>query len=529
MGTGKQKRSSKILNLLFIVNPVEKILFTMLRELLIVTGRYAKIMNLAYLIEEAAHVFAENPVLISGDQRISYKQLNSSINAVAHLLKQTGIAKGDKVAIMLPNIPEFIYCYFAAVKLGAVAVPLNTFSTPHELSYLLENSEAKVLLTIESARKRFEEIQDKLTHCKNFLTVDSLNQDSPLQKALTAGPFSNPATPIDPNDPAVMIYTAGLTGKPLGAVLTHHNLYSQSHLIGSIAKRTSRDKGLSIIPLFHAFGATANMIAIMRVGCSVVMMDRFNMDSLFGAIEKEKITYICAVPRLYLGMMFHEGAAKYDISSLDVCITGGSTMPSEFIPAFEKQFGVKILEGYGLTEAAPVCTFTRVGTAQKPGSIGTTIPDTTIKIVDDNGRELPRGEIGELIVRGENVMTGYYKDEAATASVIKDGWLYTGDLGKMDEDDYIFLTGRKKRMIITSGFNVYPREVENILNQHPAVQTSQVIAKADLMRGEIVKAVIVRKDGALIDDKEIFRHCRIYLSPYKVPREVEFVTKIEEP
>jgi long-chain acyl-CoA synthetase len=488
-----------------------------------------KIMNLARLVEEAAQNFGERPVLIRENQRVNYNQLNSSVNAVAHFLKQAGIIKGDKVALMLPNIPEFVYCYFAAVKLGAVAVTLNTSSTSHELSYLLENSDAKMLIAVESTRKRYEEIKDKLSLCKTFVAVDSGDdQNSPFKKFLAEGPFSNPSIPIAPDDPAVIIYTSGLTGKPLGAVLTHRNLDSQADLIGTMVRRTPEDKGLSLIPLFHAFGATANMIAVLRTGCSVVMMDRFTMDSLFGAIEKEKITYICAVPRLYLGMMFYEGAAKFDISSLKICITGGAPMPPEFMPAFEKQFGVKILEGYGLTEAAPVCSFTRLGMAQKPGSIGIAIPDTLIKIVDEAGHELPRGEIGELIVRGNNVMKGYYKDDAATASVIKDGWLYTGDLGKMDQDDYIFLTGRKKRMIITSGFNVYPREVENILNRHPAVLASRVIAKADLMRGEIVKAEIVKKNGIPVDDKEIMKHCRIYLSPYKVPREVEFVAKIQD-
>jgi len=481
-------------------------------------------MNLVSLIEEAALNFAERPALISENQCISYHQLNRLVNSVAHLLKKTGIKKDDKIALMLPNIPEFVYSYFAAVKLGAVAVTLNTSSTAHELSYFLENSEAKVLITMESARKRYEEIQDRLSTCKTLINVDS----SPsLKRALAEGPFANPSIPIDPDDPAVMIYTSGLTGKPLGAVLTHRNLNSQSRLILSLVQRTPSDKGLSLIPLFHSFGATANMIAIMRAGCSVVMMDRFTMDGLFSTIQKERITYFCAVPRLFLGMMFYEGATGYDISCLNVCITGGSPMPADFIPAFEKQFGVKILEGYGLTEASPVCTFTRTDKIRKPGSIGTAIPNTIIKIVDEAGSELPRGEIGELIVHGENVMKGYYNDGAATASVIKDGWLYTGDLGKMDQDDYIFLTGRKKRMIITSGFNVYPREVENVLNQHPAVQASRVVAKEDLMRGEIVRAEIVKKDGVLIDDKEILKHCRIYLSSYKVPREVEFVTKIQ--
>jgi long-chain acyl-CoA synthetase len=483
--------------------------------------------NLALLLEEAAHNYTDRTVLIFENQRINYDQLNRAVNAVAHLLKQTGVGKGDKVALMLPNIPEFFYCYFAAVKLGAVAIPLNTSSTPYELSYLLENSDAKVLMTVESARKRYEEIKNKLSTCRNLITIDSSDENSPFRKTLKAGDFSNPAETISPDDPAAIIYTSGLTGKSLGAVLTHRNLYSQSHLIHSVVKRTHLDIGLSLIPLFHSFGSTVNMINVVRTGCSVVMMDRFTMDGLFNAIQKEKITYICAVPRLYLGMMFHEGAANFDISSLNVCVTGGAPMPAEFIPAFEKQFGAKIVEGYGLTEASPACSFNMLDRPQKPGSIGMAIPGTKIKIVDEKGNELPRGEVGELIVQGDNVMQGYYKDEAATASVIKDGWLYTGDLGRMDNDDYVFITGLKKRMIITSGFNVYPKEVEDVLTLHPAVQSSRVIGKKDLMRGEIVKAEIVKKQDSIVDEKEILKHCRIYLSPYKVPREVEFVGKID--
>jgi len=379
-----------------------------------------------------------------------------------------------------------------------------------------------VLMTSEVNRRKYEDIQTKLASCKTIITVDSADQNSPFKKAIAEGPFSFKNEIINPEDHAAIIYTSGLTGKSLGAVLTHRNLYSQSHLIQTFVKRTFEDVGLSLIPLFHSFGATVNMINVIRAGCSVVMMDRFTMDGIFGLIQKEKITYICAVPRLYLGMMFHEGAAKYDVSSLEVCVTGGAPMPAEFLPKFEKQFGVKIVEGYGLTEASPACSFNMLDRPQKPGSIGMAITGTKIKIVDDNGSEVPKGEIGELVIKGDNVMKGYYKDDTATAAVIKDGWLYTGDLGKMDGDDYIFLTGLKKRMIITSGFNVYPKEIEDVLNLHSAVKNARVIAKKDLMRGEIVKAEIILIDGSAIDEKEILRHCRIYLSSYKIPREVEF-------
>ncbi len=485
-------------------------------------------MNLIKLIEEAAQKYADRLVLVSDDRRINYRELNNNANALAHLLKTLGLNKGDKAVIMLPNIPEFVYAYFAAIKLGAVAVPVNSASTASELAYLLENSDAKVLIGMESSRKRFEEIKGSLSLCRNLITVDFPDESSPFRKALAQGPFTNPAVTVSPEDPAVIIYTAGLTGRPLGAVLTHGNLTSQSFLLRDILHRDENDKGLGLIPLFHAFGASVNMLSVIRVGASIVMIDRFTMDTIFSAIAREKITFIAAVPRLYLGMMFHADAAKYDISSLSLCVTGGAPMPADFVPAFEKQFGVKILEGYGLTEASPVCSFNRQEMKHKPGSIGMALPDVQIKIIDDEGNELPRGEVGELIVSGKNVMQGYYKDDAATASVIKNGWLYTGDLGRMDEDGDIFLTGRKKRMIITSGFNVYPREVENVLNLHPAVKFSRVSAKEDLMRGEIVRAEIVRKAGAEADDKEILKHCRIYLSPYKVPREIEFVEKIED-
>lgn len=232
------------------------------------------------------------------------------------------------------------------------------------------------------------------------------------------------------------------------------------------------------------------------------------------------------MPRLFLGMVFFDGAARYDVSSLRVSITGGAAMPPEFIPRFQDRFRIPLLEGYGLTEASPVCYFTRLGMVQKPGSIGICVPGVEGKIVNQEGGELPPGTVGELIVRGTNVMRGYYREEAATARVIKDGWLYTSDLGRMDEDGYVFLTGRKKRMVITSGFNVYPREVEGVLEMHEGVAAARVEGKEDLMRGEIVKALLVKTPGAEVDEKDILRHCRLYLSSYKVPREVEFVTEL---
>jgi long-chain acyl-CoA synthetase len=486
-------------------------------------------MSLGKMLAESAGKYAERVAVIHGDRRITYRKLERAACALANHLRSEGLGKGDKVALMLPNCPEFIIAYFGIQKMGGVAVTLNVQSTSYELRHLLGNSDSKCLITQDTLAKRLEEIREELPLCRRLITTTSgPEEDSAFREIVEKGPFTTEIPDIEDNDPAVMIYTAGLTGKPLGAVLTHRNLLTQSLLLRTIAHRTEEDVGLAVIPFFHSFGAVANMLAPLRIGAGVVLMDRFTLDGIFGAIEKERITYIAAVPRLFLGMFFHEGAEKYRIDALKLCVTGGAAMPAEFIPLFEQKFGVRIMEGYGLTEASPASSFSRLDMPQKPGSIGIPIPGVAAKIVDEEGRDLPRETVGELILRGENVMKGYYKDEEATAQVIREGWLHTSDLGRMDGDGYIFLTGRKKRMIITSGFNVYPREIEIVLCLHPAVQEARIIGKEDLLRGEIVKAVVVKKPGAEIEERELLRHCRTYLSSYKVPREIEFVTEIGE-
>jgi len=484
-------------------------------------------VSLGMMLEEVSTAYPGNTSLIYKDKTITYKELNKTVTAFAGILSNLGINKGDKVALMLPNIPEFVISYFAVVRLGAVAVTLNILSTPYELRYLLSNSDSKVFITTSSQKKKFEAITKGLPLCRHIVLMDGPDGENFFQNNDNKEPFERALPVIDGDDPAVMIYTSGLTGKPLGAVLTHKNLSTQSTLLRDICAGTERDRGLSLIPFFHSFGAVANMLGVIKLGASTVLMDQFNIDTIFQTIEKEAVTYIAAVPRLFLGMLLHKTAGNYDCSSLRICITGGSTMPPEYIPMFEQKFGAKLMEGYGLTEASPVCSFSRLDMEQKPGSIGIPIPGVTATVFDDKGNEQPSGEVGELVIKGANVMKGYYKDEKATGDVIHDGWLHTGDLATIDDDGYIFLTGRKKRMIITSGFNVYPREVEIVLTMHPAVAESRVVAKPDLMRGEIIKAFIVRKGELPVDEKEILKHCRTYLSSFKVPREVEFVESLD--
>jgi long-chain acyl-CoA synthetase len=484
-------------------------------------------MSLGRMLEESCKRYAKNAATIYDGKITTYETLNRAVNALGNELSARGITKGDKVAVMLSNCPEFVISYFAIQKIGAVAVTLNVLSTPYELHHLLGNSDTRCLITEAPLAKKFEEIRNDLPLCRHLITTAGLDfEDSPFRRIIEQGPFILDMPDIAHDDPAVIIYSSGLTGASLGAVLTHRNLLTQSTLLGNVYRCTEKDRSLALIPLFHAFGAVANMLGPIHVGASIVLMNRFTLDGIFSTIEKEKVTYLAAVPRLFLGMILHAGAEKYDVSSLSFCVTGGSTMPPEFIPLFEDKFKVILREGYGLTEASPVCSVGRREMAHKSGSIGTLVPGTEATVMDEDDREVSTGEIGELVIRGDNVMKGYYKDDAATAHVMRNGWLHTGDLAKIDEDGYIFLKGMKKRMIITSGFNVYPREIEHVLEMHPAVKTSMVIGKPDLMRGEIVKALVVRKPDIPTDEKEIMRHCRIYLSSYKVPREVEFVESL---
>jgi long-chain acyl-CoA synthetase len=428
---------------------------------------------------------------------------------------------------MLPNIPEFIISYFSALKIGAVAVTINTASTSYELGYLLANSDSKILITVPSSSNIFEEIKEDLPLCTHLILTGEDDGDDSICDFVGEGSCEIETPTIDGDDPAVMIYTSGLTGRPLGAVLTHFNLLTQSPLVRTICDGREDDRNLCVIPLFHSFGAMANMTSAFEMGACVVMMDKFSVDNMFRLIEKERVTYIAAVPRLFLGMFMSKNV-EHDLSSLRLCITGGSTMPPEFIEPFIEKFDVKLMEGYGLTEASPVCSFGRLDMEQKLGSVGIPIPGTKAKVFDEEGRELPANETGELAFKGPNVMKGYYGNEAATSKVIKDGWLHTGDLARIDEDGYIFLAGRKKRMIITNGFNVYPKEIENVLDSNPSVEESRVVGKPNFLRGEVGKALVVKKENATVDEREIIRYCRLYLSSHKVPREVKFVESFDK-
>jgi long-chain acyl-CoA synthetase len=315
-----------------------------------------------------------------------------------------------------------------------------------------------------------------------------------------------------------------MNGTPLGAVLSHYSLSTNAEAIRAVEGIDSRDRSIAIIPLFHAFGATVNMLSMIKYGGSIVLVERFERDQLLEILSENRVTYIAAVPLIFMGMLANSNAEKYNLEALRLCFSGGCAAPSGMIQQFKERFGVEILDGYGLTEASPIVTSNQINGRMKIGSVGLPIPATMVKIVDDAGKKCPCGKIGEVVTSGPNIMLGYFRNSEETRAVLHDGWLHTGDFGYLDAEGFLFLTGRKKHLIIQNGFNIYPKEVEKILKMHPAVEKALVVGEPDPVKSEVAHAIVVTKAGHPQDEKGILKFVRSYLAPYKVPRRVVFVS-----
>ncbi|MCF8054131.1 MAG: AMP-binding protein [Deltaproteobacteria bacterium] len=473
-------------------------------------------MNLVVWFQKRCGEYAKSVALIQEEERLTYQELAELVFGFAGHLQTQGIKKGDKVILMLPNCLEFVVSYFAIIACGATAVKVSTVSTPRELRHIAEDSGAKLIIARPDQEKKVSDLREIFPPCPTCLSLSSVGTIPQNHKK-----FVPPD--IGREDTAVMIYTAGLSGKALGAQLTHGNLLSQTPLLAECFNAQPTDRAIAVIPFFHAFGIVANLLSILNVGGSVVIMETFTLVGIFATITREKVTYIAGVPRLFWGMLFQERIEEFDISSLRFGITGGCAAPKDLLIAFEQRFGFRLWEGYGLTEASPVSISSKIHGAYKPGSFGTPIAAVEAKIVGDGGTVLTVGQIGELLIKGPNVMRGYHNAPEATAEVLSaDGWLRTGDLVRIDEEGYYFFEGLKKRMVITSGFNVYPQEVEDVLSSFPGVKEAVVFGKSDPLRGEIVCAKLTVADGSTVDERELLRFARKQLSPYKVPREFEF-------
>ena len=477
-------------------------------------------MNIYSWLKDNAQKRPDKVCLRFKDGEITFSELFRLTSAFGSALKDAGIQKGDHITIVLPNIPEFVISYMGIIGIGAVVTTVNPSYTSRELAHILKDSDSKGLVIEDKKSGNYCAIEDT---CPQDFVITTGTEGTFSQ--WVSGTGDGFVEEMDKDDVAVMIYSSGLTGYPMGAMLTHGNLDHNSDLVRLCLDGDDSDTTLTLIPCFHSFSASGNMLSMLRYGGTIYLMKKLDFKELHYALTQGGITLICAVPTLFFGLLHHPEMQDIDYTRMKALIAGGSALSLDLYNAFKERFNVDVRQGYGITEASPVCAVNNIHVKIKPESIGPPIPGVQARIVDDAGRTLGPDEKGEILFKGPNIMKGYYKKEKETKDTIKDGWLYTGDLGYMDEDGYIYITGYKKDMIITSGFNVYCQEVVNILNSIPGVKDCAITGVPDLMRGAIIKAYVVRDDPDLTEN-DVKKSSRKMLASFKNPRKVVFVDEI---
>ncbi len=482
--------------------------------------------NLAMMLRESAAARPDKVLAHAGDTSFTYVEVDALSGKVAASLRALGLVPGDKVAVQLPNLPHFLFCYFGIMKAGLTMVPLNPLLTGPEVAYHLEDSDARVLVTFElfagaglaGARAAGDVPTYVVRAGEGEVPKGARSFDE-----LLAGEDDGDIHPTSSDDTAVLLYTSGTTGKPKGAELTHFQLYMNCTVAGELFEVTAEDVSLAVLPLFHVFGLSSVLNNVVRFGGSLVLLPRFEAKVVLDALERHRCTVFAGVPTMYVALLQEELGGR-DLSALRACISGGASIPGEVIRGFEEKVpGVVILEGYGLSETASTTTFNISAEQRKVLSVGKQIWGVEVRVVDPDGNALPPGEdnVGEIVVRGHNVMKGYYKRPEATAKAIVRGWFHTGDLGYQDEEGYFFVVDRLKDMVIRGGYNVYPREVEEVLYEHPDVVEAAVVGRPDDRLGEEVVAFVALKPGATVGPAELAAHCKERLAAYKYPRDVQ--------
>ncbi|SOC16957.1 long-chain acyl-CoA synthetase [Ureibacillus xyleni] len=469
----------------------------------------------------------------------SYGEFEQQVSQFASALQQLGVEKGDHVAFLLGNSPHFLISLYATMTIGATAIPVNPMYTPDEISYIIQNGDVKLVIALDMLLplvdigvkafpqvehyiicETMPDIQEKLTS----LSDAAKDKTQLFSKLLSSTTATVEPVSVDNDDVAIILYTSGTTGYPKGAMLTHQNLYSNARDVGEYLAMTSEDRIIATLPVFHVFALTVVVNAPLLKGATVLLAPRFSPNEIYELAGSQKATVFAGVPTMYNFLYQFEGDIE-NFSNLRLAVSGGAPLPVQVLYDFEKKFNVKVSEGYGLSEASPVTCFNPLDRERKAGSIGMSIVNVENKVVDVNGNEVPIGEVGELIVRGPNVMKGYYKMPEETANAIRDGWLYTGDLAKKDEDGYFYIVDRKKDLIIVGGFNVYPREVEEVLFSHPNIIEAAVVGFPDPNLGEAVCAFVVLKDKT-VSEEELRNYCAEHLVKYKVPKVIEILDEL---
>lgn len=498
--------------------------------------------NLATNLERTAKVFPDKTAIIFAEETFTWSHLNQMANQVANGLVNAGIQPGDHIALTCPNLPYFPIIYFGILKAGAVVVPINILLKTFEIAYHLKDSNAKAYFCfqgtaeIHMGKMGYEAfIQEE--GCESFymITTDPSKPASiegcDTLASLMQGQTTE-ATAIDTceTDTAVILYTSGTTGRPKGAELTHSNLAMNTLISQSIMHLTSGDTTLLTLPLFHSFGQVCQMNASILVGATMVLLPSFEPRAVFEAFIRHNVTIFAGVPTMYIGLLQSPDADDFDLAliaqHLRLAFSGGASMPVSVMDQFQKKFGITILEGYGLSETSPVASFNYLDTTRKIGSVGQPAYGIDIKIMDDQGNFCKAGEKGEVVIRGHNIMKGYYNRPEATKEAIINGWFHSGDIGKQDEDGALYIVDRLKDMIIRGGFNVYPREIEEVMMAHPAIAQVAVIGVPHDTLGEEIKAVIVLKPGQSETTETVKNWCKEHMANYKYPHIVEIVEKL---
>jgi long-chain acyl-CoA synthetase len=485
--------------------------------------------NLAAMLRESRDAHPDKPLCHSAGRSFSYAQVDEISGRIAASLRALGVNPTDKVAVQLPNLPHFLFAYFGILKAGAVMVPLNPLLRAPEVSYHLQDSDARLLITFESfadeAVLGARDVEGLATYVVNLPGNDGRPSGTKPFDELYFGDDTGEIEPTNADDTAVIIYTSGTTGRPKGAELTHFQLFMNCTVSGDLFGMRDDDVAMAVLPMFHVFGLSSVLNISVRFGGTLVLAPRFDADAVIAELARYRCTVFSGVPTMFIALLQADTSGR-DLSALRVGISGGAPIPGEVIRAFEKKFpNVVVVEGYGLSETASTTTFNVNAEQRKVLSIGKPVWGVQVRVVDDNDKELSTGpdNVGEIVIRGHNVMKGYYNKPEATAEAIRNGWFHTGDLGYRDNDDYFFIVDRKKDLLIRGGYNVYPREIEETLHEHPAIAQAAVIGKPHEKLGQEVLAYVVAKPGQHLVPDDVISHCKRRLAAYKYPREVRIV------
>ncbi len=480
--------------------------------------------SLYQLFENSAEKYSDRVALVHQSHAITYRLLDDSVKRLANGFKSLGLSKGDRLAVMLPNIPHFTITFFAALKLGITLIPISIYYKADEIHHQLEDAEARGIIFFEKFRDDVQRAVVDLESCQQCIVLgrDVDAGEHSLLTLIEKNSCLNDEILIDGDDTALIVYTAGSVGRLRGAEISHNNLKANVHSCRHFLDLNSEDKVIGIIPFYHPLGFTLIQNTFLSAGASIFLKTKIEAEDIFNTIESEKITYMVGVPSTYRELLKADPERKRDLSSISACLSSGDAMDQETMTIIEEDYKVQLLEGYGLTEASPMVSFNNQNGIHRAGSLGLPLSGVDMKIVDESGKEVIPGQVGEIIVKGPNVMKGYLNRPEATKEALQDDWLYTGDMARLDESGYGFIVVRKKNVIVKSGFNVYPREVEKFLLAYPKIKEAAVVGIPDDVHGETIHACIVLKEGESIVSDEIDNYNKTRMAAYKCPSTYHF-------